>query len=39
MGGPELTARLGQLLLVLPLAAAGWAATALWWRYAELTST
>jgi ABC-2 type transport system permease protein len=38
MGGPELTATVGQLLLVLPLAAVGWAATALWWQHAELTS-
>ena len=38
MGGPELTASAGQLLLVLPLAGAGWAATALWWQHAELTS-
>ena len=39
MGGPDLTATAGQLLLVLPLAAAGWAATVLRWQYAELTST
>jgi ABC-2 type transport system permease protein len=39
MGGPDLTASAGQLLLVLPLAAAGWAATVLWWQHAELTST
>ena len=39
MGGPDLTASTAQLLLVLPLAAAGWAATALWWQYAELAST
>ncbi len=39
MGGPDLTASPGQLLLVLPLAAAGWTATAFWWQYAELTST
>jgi ABC-2 type transport system permease protein len=39
MGGPDLTASVGQLLLVLPLAALGWAATALWWRYAELSGS
>lgn len=39
LGGPDLTANPAQLLLVLPLAAAGWAATALWWQHAELTST
>jgi len=39
MAGPDLTASTAQLLLVLPLAAAGWAATALRWQYAELTST
>lgn len=39
MGGPDLTASVAQLLLVLPLAALGWAATALWWQHAELTST
>lgn len=38
MGGPDLTASVGQLLLVLPLTAVGWAATALWWQYAELIS-
>ncbi len=41
MGGPDVTVSTAQLLLVLlvlPVAAAGWAATALWWRYAELAS-
>ena len=38
MGGPELTASPVQLLLVLPVAAAGWVATAIWWQQAELTS-
>ena len=38
MGGPDLSARPAQLLLVVPVAAAGWAATALWWQQAELTS-
>jgi ABC-2 type transport system permease protein len=37
MGGPEVTVSPGQLLLVLPLVAAGWATTALYWQWAELT--
>ena len=38
MGGPDVSVSAAQLLLVLPVAAAGWAATALWWQHAELTS-
>ena len=38
MGGPEVSVSPGQLVLVVPVAAAGWAATALWWQQAELTS-
>ena len=39
MGGPESSVSPGQLLLVLPMTGAGWAATALWWHHSELTST
>ena len=39
MGGPDVSVSPAQLLLVLPVAATGWAATALWWQHAELTST
>lgn len=38
MGGPEISASTGQLLLVLPVAAAGWLVTAWWWQRAGLTS-
>ena len=38
MGGPEMTATPIQLVLVVPLAAVGWASTVFWWRHAELTS-
>ena len=36
MGGPDVSVSPAQLLLVLPVAATGWAATALWWQHAEL---
>ena len=36
MGGPDLSASPAQLLLVVLVAAAGWAATGLWWQEAEL---
>lgn len=39
MGGPTLSATPLQLLLTLPVAAAGWTATALTWQYGELTSS
>lgn len=38
MGGLDITVSPVQLLLALPVAAAGWAATALWWQHTELTS-
>jgi hypothetical protein len=37
MGGLDVTVSPLQLLLALPVAAVGWAATALWWQFAELT--
>ena len=39
MGGPEVSASTVQLLLVVPVAVAGWAATALTWQHTELTSS
>ena len=39
MGGPDVSVSPIQLLLVVPVAAAGWAATALTWQHTELTST
>ena len=39
MGGPNVSVTPIQLLLVVPVAAAGWAATALTWQHTELTST
>jgi ABC-2 type transport system permease protein len=38
MGGPAMSATPIQLVLVIPVAVAGWAATSLWWQQAELTS-
>ena len=38
LGGSDVSVSPAQLLLVLPVAATGWAATALWWQHAELTS-
>jgi ABC-2 type transport system permease protein len=32
MGGPAMSATPIQLVLVMPVAVAGWAATSLWWR-------
>ena len=39
MGGPTVSVTPIQLLLVVPVAAAGWAATALTWQHTELTSS
>jgi ABC-2 type transport system permease protein len=39
MGGPAMSASPIQLVLVIPVGLAGWAATALWWQQVELTSS
>ncbi|WP_265522850.1 ABC transporter permease [Oerskovia flava] len=38
MGGPDVAVSAVQLLLALPVAAAGWVATVVWWERAEIVA-